>query len=65
MNHQWLFHLLSEEELAKALGMSVSGVRKLRYKKLLPYVRIGARTVRFDLSRVKEALERLEIKEVS
>ena len=56
--------LLTEEQLAEKLQMSVSQLRKLRYSKKIPFFRIGYKSIRFDFQRVLSALDRLEVKEV-
>ena len=51
---------LNEQELASALGMSVSFLQKDRCtRRLIPYYRIGD-SIRYDVGRVREALNNLE-----
>lgn len=51
---------LNEQELASALGMSVSFLQKDRCtRRLIPYYRIGD-SIRYDVGRVREALMKLE-----
>jgi hypothetical protein len=51
---------LNEQELASALGMSVSFLQKDRCtRRLIPYYRIGD-SIRYDVVRVREALIKLE-----
>lgn len=51
---------LNEQELASALGMSVSFLQKDRCtRRLIPYYRIGD-SIRYDVGRVREALIKLE-----
>ena len=58
-----LDNLLDEKATAKVLGITISGLRKLRYAKKIPYIRLSYRCVRFDLNSVKRALRKLEITE--
>lgn len=55
--------LLTYEELARAKNMSVREVRTLKYKGIIPYLELGHRTVRFQLSRVDKALQKREVRE--
>jgi hypothetical protein len=57
--------LLTEEQLAKALETSVYNVRHLRHRKKIPFIRLGHRSIRFDLIKVRKALERYEVEEVA
>jgi excisionase family DNA binding protein len=57
--------LLDERELATYLKVSVLKVRKLRYAGKLPFIRLGHKSIRFRLSSVLAALEKLESKAVS
>jgi hypothetical protein len=56
--------LLSYQELARAKNMTVREVRTLKYKKIIPHVELGHRTIRFYLSRVDKALQKREVREV-
>ena len=57
-------HLLTKQELAIALGVSPRTIDNWMAQRRIPFIRISARLIRFDLNRVKEALARYEIKEV-
>jgi len=51
---------LTEQELASAIGMSVSFLQKDRNtRRIIPYYRIGG-AIRYDIGRVREALIKLE-----
>ena len=51
---------LTEQELASAIGMSVSFLQKDRNaRRMIPYYRIGD-SIRYDIGRVREALIKLE-----
>jgi hypothetical protein len=56
--------LLKKQELAIALGVSLREIDYWKAQRRIPFIRISARLIRFDLNRVKEALARYEIKEV-
>ena len=56
------FRLLTAKELAPMLGCSWRHVLALRDQRLIPYVRLG-RLVRYDPEEVRQAIERLTIRE--
>lgn len=57
--------LLTKEELMTALALpSTRMVDELMRKRKIPYLRLGHKTVRFDLAKVLSAIQRLEVKEV-
>lgn len=52
--------LVDEHAAARAIGLSVSWLRKdRRNKRLIPFARLGG-AVRYDMERVREAVHRLE-----
>lgn len=55
--------LLTEKDTAEQLGISIGGLRKLRARRKIPFIRISYRCVRFDLASVRRALRKLEITE--
>lgn len=57
--------LLNDEQLAQVLGCSSYHIRKLRQKKKIPFIKLGWRTIRYDLTRVRKALEKYEVSEVA
>jgi excisionase family DNA binding protein len=57
-------HLHSKQEVALAVGVSLRTVDNWMAQKRIPFIRLSARLIRFDLERVKTALQRYEIKEV-
>jgi len=57
--------LLNEQELADYLKVTVLKLRKLRYAGKIPYIKLGNKSVRFRLSAVLAALEKMERKAVS
>jgi hypothetical protein len=56
--------LVDDEVVAKALQIPVVQVGNLRRARKIPFVRLGHRTIRFDLAQVMKAVQRFEIKEV-
>jgi excisionase family DNA binding protein len=56
--------LVTKQELALALGVSPRTIDNWMAQRRIPFIRISARLIRFDLNRVKAALARYEIKEV-
>ena len=57
--------LMTKEELRAALNLpSTRMVDELVRKRKIPMIRLGHRTVRFNLAKVTLALERLELKAV-
>lgn len=54
--------LLTKRDLAKHLSLSVRGVERLMARRTIPYFVLGHRTVRFDPTRVKAALAKLEVR---
>lgn len=55
---------LTAEQLAKELNLPASSVRSLARRRILPVLKIGYRTHRFDLIRCREALARREVKAI-
>ena len=57
--------LLTKEELKNRLNLpSTRMVDELMRKRKIPYLKLGAKTIRFDYAKVLAALEKFEIKEV-
>jgi hypothetical protein len=54
--------LLSETELARALGEEQRTVRNWRYRGLIPYLSFGHRSIRYRLDAVLAALDKRQIK---
>jgi excisionase family DNA binding protein len=57
-------HLLSKKELALALGVSTRTINNWMAQRRIPFLRLSARLIKFDLDRVKTALARYEVREV-
>jgi hypothetical protein len=58
-------NLLTKEELRAALNLpSTRMVDELVRRRKIPVLRLGYRTLRFDLAKVEAALEKLELKAV-
>lgn len=56
--------LISYPELSEQTGLSVRSLRTLVHKGVLPHVRLGHRTVKFQPSKVAKALAKREVKEL-
>ena len=57
-------HFLSKQELALVIGVSPRTIDNWIAQKRIPFIRLSARLIKFNLERVKAALARYEIKEV-
>jgi excisionase family DNA binding protein len=57
-------HFNSAKETASAVGLHERTIKSLARRRVIPSLRIGHRTLRFEIEKVKAALARLEIKEV-
>lgn len=51
--------LLTKEELAVRLNISVYDVNKLRKEKNMPYIKIGGRNYRYNLEDVEKFIKKL------
>jgi excisionase family DNA binding protein len=56
--------LLSKRQVALAIGVSLRTIDNWMAQKRIPFIRLSARLVRFNLDRVIAALARYEITEV-
>jgi Helix-turn-helix domain len=63
MQKQIRERLLTESEQAELLTCSVRHLQNLRRAKLIPYVRLGPRLVRYDPTAVERAIQKLTIRE--
>jgi excisionase family DNA binding protein len=57
--------LLTETEVCELLNIPKFKFQKLRRRRLIPLVKLGYRTLRYDPSDVRRALDRLKVKAVS
>jgi hypothetical protein len=57
-------HFLSKQELALVIGVCPRTIDNWMAQKRIPFIRLSARLIKFNLERVKAALGRYEIKEV-
>jgi hypothetical protein len=57
--------LLKENELLEHVPINSRQLRELRFRKKIPYIPVGHRTLVYNLDAVLEALQRLEIKETN
>ena len=56
--------LIGYPQLSEQTGLPVRSLRTLVCKGVLPHIRLGHRTIRFQLSKVAKALAKREIKEL-
>jgi len=56
--------LITIDEVAKRMGVSVRHVHALKAKKRIPYIKVSSKCLRFRWSRVEEALARLTVNEI-
>jgi excisionase family DNA binding protein len=56
--------LVTINELATLSGLPVRSLRTLMHRGVIPHVRLGHRTVRFQPSKVEKALAKREVREV-
>jgi excisionase family DNA binding protein len=54
--------LLDYNQIASELNISVRSLRNLVYEGVVPHLRLGHRTVKFQRSKVERALARREVK---
>jgi hypothetical protein len=57
--------LRTEKEICDELNVPFYMFRRLRRRRLIPFVRLGYRSYRYDIVDVRNALNRLRIKAVS
>jgi predicted DNA-binding transcriptional regulator AlpA len=58
-------NLLTEKQLLKRLGtISAKKLYELRNQRLIPVVKLGHRTLRYNEAAVRKAINRLTLKEV-
>ena len=56
--------LVTEEELLTHIPITSRTLRELRFRRKIPYITLGHRTLLYDLEAVLRALNKLQIKEV-
>ena len=47
------------------MGTNLSKIRTLRLKRLIPFIKVGHKSIIYNLDKVLAALERLEVKPVT
>ena len=62
--HQGPVGLTTLDEVAQNLRVSRRYVQSLVRRKIIPVIRIGKRCTRFDMVRVRSAIQRFEIEEM-
>ena len=55
------FRWVTEKELAKMMGFSTRTLRKMRQQGVLPYYQPIGGGIRYDLDRVRRALDEFEV----
>lgn len=58
-------HLLDIHALSAAIRMPVRTIQSLKDARKIPCLKLGRRTVRYELDKVLEALQKFEVKAVS
>jgi len=56
--------LLTRRQIAKKISVSTRSVDNLQRQKLIPFIKLSPRCIRFSLPHVLAALARFEVKEV-
>ena len=64
MNTRMKQSLLNIQQLSVEIGPPVRSLRTWMHQGKIPFIRVGHRTVLFDPDKVREALNRLEVKAV-
>jgi hypothetical protein len=57
-------NLVNEKGLLKVVLLTPRRLRELRRQHKIPFIKLGQRTVMYDVEKVLTALERFEIREV-
>jgi len=57
--------LITKEELASRLSMTPDAIKNLVYRRVIPVLRLGHRTIRFRWSEVEAAINRYHQAEIS
>jgi hypothetical protein len=55
---------LRKDELARELKMSARSIQNLMRRRVIPHFRLSSRFIRFDLDKVRRALEKFEVHEI-
>lgn len=55
---------LTKEEVAQRLGLKRRGIEAMMARRVLPFIRLSHRCVRFDWVKVQEAIGKFEIRSV-
>jgi DNA-binding XRE family transcriptional regulator len=57
--------IITEKELAKELNLSLRHLINLRNERLLPYIKLGRRLIRYDRHAVASAIQKLTVRELA
>jgi hypothetical protein len=63
-SEQIYLRLLRKSETAALCGLTVRGLEELMARRVIPFIRVSRRCVRFQWGAVEKALRKLEIKEI-
>ena len=58
-------HYLTKEEVAQRLGLKRRGIEAMMARRVLPFIRLSHRCVRFDWVKVQEEIGKFEVKSAS
>jgi len=57
-------NLVGIEQLEREIGIPIRTIRTLMQARRIPFLRLGRRTLYFDVQKVRDALDRFEVKAV-
>ena len=57
-------NLVGIEQLEREIGIPIRTIRTLMQARRIPFLRLGRRTLYFDVRKVRDALDRFEVKAV-
>ena len=57
-------NLVGIEQLERETGIPVRTLRTLMQSRRIPFLRLGRRTLYFDVQKVRDALDRFEVKAI-
>ena len=57
-------NLVGIEQLEREIGIPVRTIRTLMQARRIPFLRLGRRTLYFDVQKVRDALDRFEVKAI-
>jgi len=57
-------HLVGIEQLAREIGIPIRTIRSLMYARRIPYLKLGRRTLFFDVKKVRDAIDGFEVRAI-